>query len=292
MPRGKAEKSLQLIDAARDILSAIQPASVRGVCYKLFTLGHISSMEKRNVQRVSEQLKYAREAGIIPWEWIVDETREVEAVSTWRDPDSILSVAADTYKRDLWHDQPFRVEVWSEKGTVRGVVQPVLNEFRVPFRVHHGFSSATAIYDAAQESVKDERPLVALYLGDRDPSGMGMSVVDLPKRITRYGGDVHLKRIAITEADTATGIPWFDVDTKKADTRYRWFRELYGKRCYELDALDPRILRTRLRENILAFMDEGLWERGMQFERVERESMCGFLNSWREQKSISGPDRK
>ncbi len=35
--RGKAQKTLDLIDAAREILEGIHPASVRAVCYCLFT---------------------------------------------------------------------------------------------------------------------------------------------------------------------------------------------------------------------------------------------------------------
>src|SRR5512141_756086 len=92
-----------------------------------------------------------------------------------------------SYRRDFWNQQPKRVEVWSEKGTVRGVLQPVLDHYGVGFRVMHGFSGATSVYDIAQDG--DGRELVALYVGDFDPSGMFMSEDDLPKRIQKYGGD-------------------------------------------------------------------------------------------------------
>ena len=74
MGRGKSEKSLELISIAREILEEIQPATVRAVCYRLFVAGVIDSMEKKNTSRVSVQLTWAREQGIIPWAWIVDET--------------------------------------------------------------------------------------------------------------------------------------------------------------------------------------------------------------------------
>lgn len=291
MPRGKSEKSMELIAAAYQVLDAIHPASVRGVCYKLFTTRHIPSMDVRHTKRVGEQIKYAREQGIIPWEWVVDETREVEKASTWSNPDEILATAASTYRRDLWADQPYRVEVWSEKGTVRGVIQPVLTEYAVPFRVHHGFSSATAIYSAAQASASDTRPMIALYIGDHDPSGRGMSELDLPDRIQRYGGRIKLIRIAITGAD-AVGLPSFDAATKHKDSRYQWFLGRYGTQCVELDAMDPRDLRDRLRKSIRQYMDADLWDSGMQQEKVEQESMLMFLDSWRRQKNISGLDRK
>ena len=83
MPRGKAQKTLDLIDAMAEITEAAQPITVRGVAYKLFTRGLIPSMAKKETDKVSRHLTYAREQGIIPWEWIVDETHAAEYVNTW-----------------------------------------------------------------------------------------------------------------------------------------------------------------------------------------------------------------
>src|SRR5438128_1269812 len=83
MPRGKAQKTLDLIDAAAEILREIQPATVRAVCYRLFNIGLIESMTKTCTNRVSTHLTAARENGLIPWEHIVDETREAERISAW-----------------------------------------------------------------------------------------------------------------------------------------------------------------------------------------------------------------
>ncbi len=58
MGRGKSQASKQLIEAAYEILNEIQPASVRAVCYRLFTAGLIDSMSKSNTNRVSTQLVY------------------------------------------------------------------------------------------------------------------------------------------------------------------------------------------------------------------------------------------
>src|SRR4029077_12403481 len=140
-------------------------------------------------------LREAREDGTIPWDWIVDETRRLERVSTWANPAEYARCVAQSYRRDFWDQQPVRVEVWSEKGTVRGVLQPVLDEYGVGFRVMHGFSGATTIYDVAQDG--DRRPLIVLYVGDYDPSGLYMSRHDLPDRLRKYGGyHVMITRIA------------------------------------------------------------------------------------------------
>ena len=36
-----------------------------------------------------------------------------------------------SYRRDRWADQPEWVEIWSEKGTVRGTIAPVLHVCRM-----------------------------------------------------------------------------------------------------------------------------------------------------------------
>ena len=73
--RGMAQRSLDLIEAMHAVAEAAQPITGRGVGYKLFTAGLIPSMARTEMQRVYRLLKEAREQGIIPWEWIVDETR-------------------------------------------------------------------------------------------------------------------------------------------------------------------------------------------------------------------------
>ena len=185
--RGMAQKSLDLIEAMYDAAEAAQPITGRGIGYKLFTAGLIPSMARSEMQRVYRLLKEAREQGVIPWEWIVDETRSLERASTWDDPEEYARSVARSYRRDFWDQQPVRVEVWSEKGTIRGVLAPVLDEYGVGFRVMHGFASATSVHDVADDD--DGRELIALYVGDYDPSGLYMSEQDLPARLAEYDGD-------------------------------------------------------------------------------------------------------
>ena len=63
----------------------------------------------------------------------------------------------------------------------------------------HGYGSATAIHQIADESAANEKYLTALYVGDWDPSGLHMSDIDLPRRLREYYGDVDLVRLALTE---------------------------------------------------------------------------------------------
>ena len=275
--RGMARKSLAMIEAMQAIAEEAQPITGRGIGYKLFTAGMILSMS--DMPSVYRLLKEARERGMIPWEWIVDETRELERASSWDGPAEFIRAVGLSYRRDFWTQQPVRVEVWSEKGTIRGVLAPVLDQFGVGFRVMHGFASATAVHDVAVDD--DGRPLIVLYVGDYDPSGMLMSERDLPERLREYGGDhVELHRIALLPRDLP-GLVSFPASDKAKDKRYRWFVDNFGTRCWELDAMDPNDLRDRVENEIQALIEPEAWERCSRCQKAEQESLRSVLDSWR-----------
>jgi hypothetical protein len=294
MPRAKTQRSLSLIARCQEILAEIQPATVRAVCYRLFVAGLIPSMARKHIRPVYEQLKDAREQGMIPWDWVVDETRQAEYAPTWRDPERFIRTVQRSYRRDYWAMQPHRIEVWSEKGTVRGTLAPVLDQYGVTFRVMHGFGSATAVHDVAMETQANPQPLIVLYVGDYDPSGMHMSEVDLKQRLARYGQrGMKWQRIALTRPQIDTHLTeamGFDADTKAEDSRYRWFIERYGRRCWELDALSPVDLRSDVQAAIKRRIVPELWDRYHVIEQAECESLQEVLGNWKQ--SISGQDRK
>ena len=281
--RGKASKSIALIDAAINILEEIQPTSVRSVCYQLFIRGLIPSMAVKYTGAVSKLLVWAREDGSLPWEWIVDETRQAERINTWDNPEQIIKAAVNGYRKDYWQAQPAWIEVWSEKGTIRGTLAPVLDKYGVTFRVMHRYGSATSVHCMAEETARSDKRLTVLYVGDWDASGMNMSEVDLPRRVDRYEGDADIVRVALSAEDVAPGtkLPHFDLESKSKDPRYRWFLENYGTRCWELDALSPVVLRERVESGIVARLDVDAWNHCIDVEAAERESMSGILTAWR-----------
>lgn len=290
--RGKSLRSLELIDAAASILEEIQPASIRAVCYRLFALGQIRSMRRTDTNRVSQQLTWAREQGVIPWAWVVDETRAPERVSAWADPGAFLETLQGCYRRDRWGDQPEWIEVWSEKGTIRGTLAPVLHQYGVTFRVMYGYGSATALNEVASETLRAGRRITAFYVGDWDPSGLHMSAIDLPGRLSRYGAQVDVERLALVEADLGESLPSFAVEDKARDSRYPWYVRQFGRRCWELDALSPVVLRDRVEHAIRARIDFDAWGRADVAERAEVESLTTILNAWPtlNRSSKRGPD--
>jgi hypothetical protein len=299
VPRGKTAATIEFINACYRILEEIQPASIRAVAYQLFIRHLLPSMQKTHTNKVSTQLVYAREQGIVDWDWIVDEGREEERTLVWDDVQECVEYTQRTYRRDYWLEQPIRIAVWSEKGTVRGTLAPVLNAYQVPFLATHGHNSATLTHDTAMREQYDQRKWVVLYVGDYDPSGMDMSERDLPERLARYGSDVQIIRLAIVADDLRT-LPTFDSRAKEEETARRygaktkkgkdprraWFEQHYGRTCCELDALNPNELRRRVEGAIIDHIDVPAWRRMKEIEQVECDSLREILNKW--QPSMSG----
>jgi hypothetical protein len=284
MGRGLAQKTLDLRDQCYTILEEIHPATVRAVCYRLFVLKAIPNMSTNSTGKISRILTAARKDGFIPWEWIVDETRELERAPQWNHPTDFAQAVKRSYRRDLWVQQPQLVEIWSEKGTMRGTLGPVLDRYGVGFRVMHGFGSTTVMKDIADATSTTEAPLRVFYIGDWDPSGMCMSERDIPERLNEFGANVEISRLALVDDDLrrpelmTTSFPAAD---KKSDSRYRWFVNHIGHQCWEVDALSPVVVRDRVEAAIVSMItDKDAWTRYQRTEEVEIDSLQDVLNEW------------
>lgn len=280
--RGKAASTLELESHILTIVNERKPITVRGVCYALFTRGLIADMSIGSTQKISRVMTEMRECGTLDWTHIVDGVRVVERQSRWDSTSALINAAVQQYRRDYWQDQPTLVELWSEKSTVQGVLAPVLQEFGVTFRVMKGFGSFTAVRQAAEDSLYVDRPAVALYLGDWDPSGLYMSDADLPRRLERYGSAWNFERIALCREDLDQ-LPSFRTDSKANDARVQWYMKHTTAdplRCWELDAMDPNELRERVSDAILSYIDAAAWNHAIRIEREEVASMRQFHAAW------------
>jgi hypothetical protein len=286
MGRGFSPLTNARLDAAYAYAKECHPITVRGCAYHLFTRKPplIESMATKYTAEVSRILVKAREELGFPWRWIVDNTRGVEGGHGWDDLEEFGEAMAAQYRKNRWLDQDFHVELWSEKSTVKGLLSPVLDRYQIPFRPMRGFTSASDAKDVSNQieyTVSHGKDFVALYCGDWDPSGLWMSERDLPERLERYGDGAQftIRRIALIEDDLA-GLPSFWLESKKGDPRYEWYRRNYHPSvCWEIDALNPNILRERVEDEIQSYIDDEKWDRAEQVEQAERESIRHFADA-------------
>ncbi|MGH9151158.1 MAG: hypothetical protein ACRD03_01860 [Acidimicrobiales bacterium] len=278
--RTKVEMRL-LRDAIYVLAEENRPCTVR----QLYYLGigqwwdKDQGKSRRTYGMVVRLVGELREAGVLPWEWIADNTRWFRHRTMFNSPGHILRSVAETYRRDLWARQPVHVEVWCESDSIAGVLDDVTYPEGVALFPCRGQSSKTLVYEATRSYVEIGKPVVVIYVGDWDPSGLGIpfSVED---RMARYSDgetvDLDLRRIAVTAEDVAVGsYTTHSVNTK--DPNYRRFADrcrlmhLDPQTAVEVEALPPDLLRQRLRAAIDELADARLWNATLAAERSERE---------------------
>jgi hypothetical protein len=250
-------------------------------------MGLISSMRKSITNGVGVHLGFARKEGIIPWEWIVDDTRNVEGNQGWNNKEAFKQAALNSFRLSRWTQQSVRIEVWSEKSTVKGTLLPMLDKYGIQFRPMRGFDSHTDLHDVVvMQKQRNGIPLIALHVGDWDCSGRRMIEVDVPTRLAKFWKiekvpfpfNIKIIPVALTKKDCRS-LPSFPA--KRTDTRFAWFVKRYGYKCWELDAMSPAKLRLRVEGAIrLQPIDWQAWERCERAEQAEQESLETFLSAW------------
>jgi len=277
--KGEWTRTGQIIDAAADILAGEYPMTLRQCFYRLLSTGVIENTRK-DYQALSTYLTKARADGRIQYEWIVDRSRPEYSVSAFESPAEYVEIIKRSYRKDYWQSQPHYVEIWTEKDSIVGSIEPVTNELGVTVRVGRGFLSTTRAYEIAQRFRSIDKPIWVFYLGDFDPSGVAIEK-DAAARVEAHGAHFIIERLAIHKADIAEfNLP--PLRAKQSDTRSSEFRRRYGNEAVELDALPVTELRERIHEAISELIDYDIWNRAIAVEKAEVTSITEFTKKWTE----------
>lgn len=254
-------KSLETIDRVNSIVEEYEAQgfelTLRQVYYQLVARGYIPNNE-RSYKNLGSLINDGRLAGLIDWYAIVDRTRNLRGNSHWENPESVIDSARYSYMLDRWKNQPNYVEVWVEKDALIGIVSQICRELDVPHFSCRGYTSQSEMWSAAQrfirQSHKESRTII--HLGDHDPSGIDMTR-DIQERLDMFGADVFVKRVALTMEQIETFNPPPN-PTKLTDARSSGYIEEYGHECWELDALEPKVITSLIREEVTALQDPDL----------------------------------
>ena len=236
----------------------------------------------------------ARIAGLIDWEGIEDRTRSLGINSRWGVPQDIINSAAASYNNDLWRWQAIRPEVWVEKDALEGVVATACQPLDVPYFSCRGYTSQTAVWEAAQRMIryrsrrvsydgKHTRPngqefrqkIVVLHFGDHDPSGIDMTR-DIRERLELFVGEpIEIRRIALNMDQVEEYNPPPN-PAKSTDSRFRSYLEKYGDESWELDALEPQVLVDLVRFHIHKVMDKQRFQEAVDVMEKGRKELTSI----------------
>lgn len=249
-------KSNQLVLTIRTFAKENYPVTVRQIFYNLVSRQIVES-SIQTYHEIVRIVKNMRLAGIIPFKWVVDDTRRPEKTPTWNSVSDILHAAIEQFRSDWQQDQRYYVEVWLEKRSLRRFFYPITNNYDIFLCVGGGYQSYDMIEDASvrfkERAEKGQYPVI-LYFGDLNPSGKDMPR-DIKRRLAILGANVDIIEVALTTQDILD----FQLPQnpfKNKDTRAKWYLQKYGVTySVELDALPPNILRDRIKKALELYLD-------------------------------------
>lgn len=241
--------------------------SLRQLYYQLVTRNAIRN-EERSYKAIGKLVSDARLAGLIDWNAIEDRVRIPRLPMEFNSFQDLVDAALNSYRLPRWNGQPFYIELWVEKDALSGVLSPLAIEYHVTLMVNRGYSSQSAMYEAAERFKRHKELSQLLYLGDHDPSGEDM-VRDIQDRLDMFGASVLVKKIALTSEQVALYNPPPN-PTKVTDTRANGYIEKHGNECWEVDALPPDVLHSIVEKAILEHLDTRLMDEIKEHEEVDK----------------------
>jgi hypothetical protein len=265
--------------------------SVRQIYYQLVRRAWIDN-EPREYDKLVALVSDGRMAGMISWTAIEDRNRQMMGLRTYDDPYQVLREAPARLRRDLWVDQDWRPKVLVEKAALEGVIGQVCDQLRVDFMATRGYNSQSETWRLGRELARcvraGQRPLV-LHLGDHDPSGLDMTR-DLRDRLSLFASvPVLVQRLALNLPQVERYDPPPN-PTKLTDSRagvdqgdgtftpgsYRDQMQTAGadpNACWELDALEPTVIRDLIQDAVLRVRDPVRWDAALAREAQDRDAL-------------------
>jgi hypothetical protein len=245
--------------------------TIRHLFYRLVSQNVIPKLESE-YKGLCGHLSKWRKSDHIPWSAFADNTRWHIAPRSFDSMEEALRNTADTYRRNLWTNQPSYIEVWVEKDAIASIVAAAANSFGVPVFVCRGFASLSSLYDAAEtfrRASEAGKKVIIYHLGDWDPSGVAAGESALQTFRDEFGLELDFVRAAVTQEQIIEfALPTRPV--KHTDTRAaKWT----GGECVELDAMRPAEIRRIVENCITRHIDQHAWEITKQAEASEREAL-------------------
>ena len=288
-----------IIRTVKDRYARMGRTNVRKIFYLLLNIPGLLRNDVRKTpfentpkcyQDVTDMLARLRLDGSIPFGAIVDETRPVIVWATHRDVGPFIDEQLDEflcrYCRDLMQSQPNHIELLIEKNTVAADLKDLAAKYTIPMTSGRGYSSLPprkGMVDRFLASGKEK--LIVVVVADFDaegqdiPNAFGLSLRD------DFGIDPD-KLVIIKAALTHQQTQELDLHegqwAKEDSARYDRFVKTYGKRCWELEAVNDDQLQEIIEATIRRTIDLDAFNDELATQEQERDDLDVHQQSVRE----------
>lgn len=242
------------------------PTSTRFIYYELIDQGVVIKKPegglvkgRRNDQDTCDACYHLRDVGVVPWDWITDETRTLHS---WQYANTIAESLDDAIagaRLDCWDGEPPPM-ILTESRSLAGVLNTLAWQYLVPIAATNGQVGGFLHTDVAPALTPNQR---LLYLGDFDWQG-GQIEANTRSVLERLiGGELEWERLALTAAQVGR---YHLTRIRKPDKRYKPVR--YHD-AVETEALKQNIIVSIVRRRLDALLPEPLAD-VQERERTER----------------------
>jgi hypothetical protein len=248
------------------------PTSNRFLFYELVQLGVLDKGKTRQKGRgadqdLSDASKHLRDVGLIPWSWIVDETRTLTQWEYGVTVADYLLAALEHARVDCWAGKPPPL-LLCESRTFGGILQRGLAaEYLCPCAATNGQVGGFLHTNIVPILRGNSRRV--LYIGDLDHQGS--QIEENTRRVlVREAGGREWRRIALTPEQAQT-LPTIE----KLDRRYKPPRKHLAT---EVEALGQGTVTALVREALKDLLPRPLAEVVAQ-EQAQRREMLRKLGA-------------
>lgn len=261
------------------------PLTLRRLYYAL-TVMHVVPKTHAGYRKVQYHAMRMRRDGSLPYGWVADNTRWQVKPTSYAGLTSALKHFQRAYRRDFWAQQPVYVELWVEKDALASVLSEITSTFDVPLWVARGFSSVTAIYEAAEQIKRVGKPAIVYHFGDLDPSGV-LAAYALRDELIEQGADIHFVRAAITK-EQVEQVPEIAAGARKTKHNSHAKKLNWQGPSYELDAMPTPMLRELAEKCILEHVDHEAWARAQRTETLELQTLNDVMEHFGSSTTFGG----
>jgi hypothetical protein len=243
--------------------------TLRQLYYQLVTKVIIENKDSE-YSKLSNLLVKGRMCGMVDWDAIEDRIR-TPFIPYWvTGVNNAIYDTIEQYRLDRQKSQKVYIELWVEKDALSGVLKKITSYYHIKLMVNRGYSSCTAMYDAYKRLLNNyDKDIYILYLGDHDPSGLDM-IRDIKERLIEFGIKPNVKQIGLNMEQIKKYNPPPN-PAKIKDPRAKWYIKNYGNTSWEVDALNPKILRELVKFNVESLIDLDLFYKEIEQEEKDKK---------------------
>lgn len=256
--------------------------TLRQLYYQLVSANVIENKEA-SYKNLGSLVSDARLAGLLDWDAIEDRVRQPVEWAQWAGPTDLIDQAIRQYRLPRWRGQTKYVELWVEKDALAGVLRPIASDYHVTLMVNRGYSSQSAMYEAANRFNENQRGegSTLIYVGDHDPSGEDM-VRDISDRLAMFRvDDLDVIKVALT-MDQIKKHKLPPNPAKMSDSRAEAYVAKHGRSSWEVDALPPEELARLIRKVLEAEVDREVMDAIIAEEKEQKAKLREFAEGLEE----------